>query len=286
MPSQSYPAEIERVLGHRVSAMSPLSGGCIGEIYRVLLENGATLVAKIDTSANPRLDIEAYMLRFLKETSDLPVPDVLVSEPDLLLMSYLRGGSQFARGAQEHAAELLASLHTIRGAAFGLERDTLIGGLEQPNPWSDSWLAFFRDYRLLRMGTECVRAGRFSRQFYGRLERFAERLDEWLAEPAYPSLIHGDVWSGNVLAEDNRITGFIDPAIYYGDAEIELAFTTLFNTFGKWFFDHYHSIRPIAPGFFETRREIYNLYPLLVHTRLFGGSYLNSVERTLSRFGC
>lgn len=286
MHSKSYLAEIERAAGHRVSELSPLSGGCVGQVYQVVLANGETLVAKVDTRPNPRLDIEAYMLQYLKENSALPVPEVIASKADLLLMSILMGSSQFGRRTEEHAAELLAHLHLVKGPSFGLERNTLIAGLDQPNPWSDSWLTFFRDQRLLYMGHECVRAGRFSGQFYGRLERLAERMDEWLDEPQYPSLIHGDVWSGNILAADGRVTGFIDPAIYYADAEIELAFSTLFSTFGRWFFDHYRTLRPIAPGFFEVRRDIYNLYPLLVHTRLFGGSYLNSVERTLSRFGC
>ncbi len=79
--------------------------------------------------------------------------------------------------------------------------------------------------------------------------------------------------------------GFVDPAIYYAHPEIELAFTTLFGTFERPFFDRYHELRPIAPGFFEERRDIYNLYPLLVHVRLFGGSYVSSVERTLRQFG-
>ena len=84
---------------------------------------------------------------------------------------------------------------------------------------------------------------------------------------------------------EDRIAGFVDPAIYYADAEIELAFSTLFATFSDAFFSRYGEIRPIKPGFFEERCDIYNLYPLLVHTRLFGGHYAGSVERTLKRFG-
>ena len=93
------------------------------------------------------------------------------------------------------------------------------------------------------------------------------------------------MWTSNILATGDRVTGFIDPAIYYANPEIELAFTTLFGTFGDWFFERYREINPIQPGFFHGRRDIYNLYPLLVHVRLFGGSYVNSVESTLRRFG-
>ena len=93
------------------------------------------------------------------------------------------------------------------------------------------------------------------------------------------------MWTGNILCRGDRIAGFVDPAVYYGDAEIELAFSTLFGTFGQPFFRRYQELRPLEPGFFEQRRDLYNLYPLLVHVRLFGGSYVDSVDRTLSRFG-
>ena len=128
-------------------------------------------------------------------------------------------------------------------------------------------------------------ANRLPAPVMARLEKFSRHLDTWLAEPDQPSLIHGDLWGGNVLAADGHISGFIDPAIYYANAEIELAFTTLFGTFSEPFFERYQEHRPLKPGFFEQRRDIYNLYPLLVHVRLFGGSYIGSVERTLTKFG-
>jgi fructosamine-3-kinase len=111
-------------------------------------------------------------------------------------------------------------------------------------------------------------------------------LPRWLDDGSPPSLVHGDMWTGNVLCKGGRIAAFIDPAVYYADAEIELAFSTLFGTFGEAFFDRYREHRPLQPGFFEARRDLYNLYPLLVHVRLFGGSYVGSVERTLRQFGC
>ncbi|MDX1413008.1 MAG: fructosamine kinase family protein [Candidatus Promineifilaceae bacterium] len=277
--------EIEKLVSRRVIQITPLSGGCVGQVYCVVLENGLKIVAKSDDRDTAVLDLEGYMLTFLADNSDLPVPTVLHSSEKLLLMSFMSGESRFSRGAQEHAAELLSSLHKISAPAFGFGRDTLIGGLPQPNPWSDLWLDFFRDQRLIYMANEGVRTGRLPEEIFIRLQRFCERLDRWIEEPESPGLIHGDVWTANVLAEKDLVVGFIDPAIYFADPEIELAFTTLFGTFSTSFFDRYQELTPIRPGFFEERREIYNLYPLLVHVRLFGDSYVNGIDSTLRRFG-
>ena len=225
------------------------------------------------------------MLSYLKEWSNLPVPEVLFSDPRLLLMEFIEGRSSLNPSSQEHAAELLAALHELTAPQFGMERNTLIGGLHQPNPWTESWLEFFREQRLLYMARAASRAGRLPESIVMRISRFCEKLDIWLVEPNKPSLIHGDAWTGNILVKNDRVTGFLDPAIYYADAEIELAFTTLFGTFGDPFFARYEALRPLEPGFMDTRRDIYNLYPLLVHVRLFGGSYVGSVDSTLRRFG-
>jgi fructosamine-3-kinase len=176
-------------------------------------------------------------------------------------------------------------LHNVRGDHFGFERDTLIGGLHQPNPRTTSWIDFFRDQRLFYMADEAARVDQLPGHFLHRLDQFAAHLGDWLSEPVHPSLIHGDAWTTNILASGGRITGFLDPAIYYAHPEIELAFMTLFNTFGTAFFRRYNELRPIQAGFFETRCDIYNLYPLLVHVRLFGGNYVASVDSILRRFG-
>lgn len=276
---------IASALDTDLTDIAPLSGGCIGQVYRVQTADGRTLVAKLDASSRPRLDIEGAMLRYLAEQSALPVPAVVHTTPDLLIMTYVPGRSQFGPAEQVHAAELLAALHAISAPTYGFERDTLIGGLHQPNQPTASWLDFFREQRLLFMARDGVKNGRLPGSMLARLERFCGQLDRWLAEPERPALIHGDVWTTNVLAHNGRITAFIDPAIYYADPEIELAFTTLFGTFGEPFFQRYGELRPLQPGFFAERRDIYNLYPLLVHVRLFGGSYVQSVDSTLRRFG-
>jgi fructosamine-3-kinase len=276
---------IEGHLGQRLRSARPMGGGCIGEVYRVELEDGTTLVAKVDKDGAAHLEREAYMLRYLRAESDLPVPEVYHGSETLLLMEFVEGSSRFSEGAERHAAELLAALHGITAGAYGHERDTLIGSLDQPNPWTENWVEFFRDQRLLYLARVASEAGALPAEDLERVEKLAERLDGYLEEPERPSLIHGDVWSANVLAQGDRISAFLDPAIYHADPEIELAFISLFNSFGEPFFERYRGIRGIRGGFLEERRDLYNLYPLLVHVYFFGGGYLDSVRSTLSRFG-
>ena len=271
---------VAAALGARPTSVAPLRGGDIADVHRIEMADGTAYVVK---SGGGGFDIEAWMLRAL--AAHLPVPKVIHATPDVLIIEHLASGGALDGRAERHAAELLAKLHGATADAYGLERDTLIGGLAQPNPWTPSWCDFFRDQRLMYMAGEALAAGRLAARTMARIEVLAARLGEWIEEPAAPSLIHGDMWTGNVLVGDGRIAGFVDPAIYYADAEIELAFGTLFGTFGDAFFARYGELRALRPGFFEARRDLYNLYPLLVHVRLFAGGYEARVSAVLDQFG-
>jgi fructosamine-3-kinase len=274
-------AQLETALGQAVTEMRALHGGSINQVSLVTLADGSRVVVKDALYTR----IEAKMLRYLKAHSALPVPDVIYDDDWVLVMTYVEGDSRFGAPEQQHAAELIAALHSVKGARYGFEYDTVIGALYQPNPLTDHWIPFFRDHRLMYMAKEALDEDAITPELYHRLEALAGKLDQWLTEPEHPSLLHGDLWTTNMLAANGRITGFIDPAVYYGHPEIELAFTTLFDTFGRTFFQRYAEIRPIAPGFFEERRSLYNLYPLLVHVRIFGGGYTLAVDAILRRFG-
>lgn len=273
---------IAEALGAEVKTLHKLGGGCVADVRRGELADGRMFAVKWQGGS---LALEGRMLARLRKAG-IPVPEVWHAEDDLLVMSWIEHGGTLDRDAEEHAADLIAHLHTQTADTFGYEEDTVIGGLHQPNPQIPNWREFFRDHRLLYMANEAMRADRISSATYQRIETLAGRLETWIDDDIKPSLVHGDLWGGNILSLPGRVTGFVDPAIYYADAEIELAFSTLFNTFGERFFTRYEQYRPLRPGFFKVRCELYNLYPLLVHVRLFGGDYVNTVEGTLSRFGC
>jgi fructosamine-3-kinase len=289
MIGSALKAELETKLGSAVVEASSLPVGFGLTGLRIALADGRHLAVKARQAGEggrSHLELEAYMLGELARLSEFPVPQVHYADGDLLVMDFIEtdsGGN--TKSVERHAGELIAKLHATKRERFGYARDTMIGPLHQPNPPSPRWVPFFRDHRLLFMAKEAQREGRLPPEMLRRIERLAERLDDFLIEPAFPSLLHGDLWTGNVLTRSGRIAGFVDPAVYCGSPEIELAFTTLFGTFGAAFFEVYTSTMPLEAGFHELRLGLYNLYPRLVHVRLFGSSYLAGIDETLAKLG-
>lgn len=273
-------ARIQEHLGAAIAREQALAGGCIADVRRLTLSDGRDVVAKLGQG----LVLEGFMLTYLADHSRLPVPKVLFSAEDLLVMEYLPTSGALSDPAQEDAADHLAALHGVTAERFGFERTTVIGGLKQPNAEDTSWCDFFRDQRLMYMTETAVHTKKLPAEVALRIAKLADRLERWIDDSATPALIHGDMWTGNVLVNGDKIAGFVDPAIYYADPEIELAFSTLFGTFSEAFFKRYAEHRPLRPGFGE-RKDIYNLYPLLVHVRLFGAPYVGDVDMILRRFG-
>ncbi|UYV13131.1 MAG: fructosamine kinase family protein [Phycisphaera sp.] len=267
---------ISNALGTPVHGLAEMHGGCIARVVRGTAEGRGPFVAKIGDGTSD-LTIESGMLADLGRKNVLPVPGVWHSSPDLLVMERLPGSTGVDAQAQRHLAELLAELHGLEGPAFGYERDTLIGPLTQPNGQEDSWARFFGRHRVLHFAGLAEQRGALPGGGLETARRLADAMerepDRFTAPGERPALIHGDLWSGNMLSVGGRVTGLIDPAIYCADREIELAFMGLFGCVGKAFFDRYHELRPIAPDFFERRQGMYRIYPLLVHAVLFGGGY-------------
>ncbi len=275
---------IHDACGRRPTRWEELAGGMISRVLRVDLEGGGAIVAKLGDGSHD-LGIEAWMLRYLRRKTRLPVPEVISAEPDLLLLEFIAGQSGWNDPSLQDLAGLLTAFHAITASAYGMERDTLIGPLRQPNAPDQSWIGFFRERRLLHFLGVARDSGNLPPTLDERLLRLADRLDGLLIEPERPALIHGDIWRTNVITHRGRVAALIDPALYYAHHEMELAYMTLFDGAGPAFFRAYHERSPIDSEFWTRRRHVYNLYPLLVHLIIFGARFLEPLDETLARVG-
>lgn len=174
----------------------------------------------------------------------------------------------------------LALIHDLPQSQVGFHRDNYIGLNPQKNGESDNWGDFFLEYRL-GYQVEMISDTRLREQFSETLHEKGDILAEWLNEHAgAPALLHGDLWSGNVMF-DRESSWLIDPAVYYGDPEADLAMTEMFGGFGKPFYQAYEAVRPLS-AHYGRKREIYNLYHFLNHYNLFGGAYLASCQKAFN----
>ena len=284
LPPELYEELLDALGNRKIITISPLSAAHDAFIYRLYLKDGKQLVAKM--SKNGGIELEVFMLNYLHDKGGLPIPEIIYSSDRLIVMEYILSDWERTAKAEENAAELLVKLHMVEREYYGFERDTSIGPLEQPNKQSDDWVSFFIEERLLYMASKALEENKFKARQMKKLEKLCGKIPDILtkADISSPRLIHGDLWDGNILTSKDKIIAFIDPAIYYADPEIELAFTTLFGTFGRPFFKKYNKYIPIRDGFFEERKDIYNLYALLVHARIYGYTYARKAEDTMDKF--
>lgn len=252
--------------------------------YKARLESNQLIAIKCNLEQKSEtFTTEARMLNDLKHLG-WPVPEVIVSDQHLLAMQWIETDQTGLTQKNEFECGVkLAHLHNKPQQQFGYAYETPIGPLPQNNQQSSKWHSFFRDNRLIAQAKLAHRNNRLPIEVFRKIETLANNLNSYLPEPDHPSLIHGDLWGGNLLTKNGKLAGFIDPAIYHADKEIELAFITMFHTLGEEFFNGYQSVTYIDHDFFNIRRDIYNLYPTLVHLNLFGQSYLPPILQTLEK---
>lgn len=269
-------------LGARIRELRGVSGGDINDAWRVALDDGRTVFVKTNAEADPDMfPAEARGLAWLREADALTVPEVIAVDAEYLVLEYLEPGRP-PGDFDERLGRGLAALHRAGPGTFGLDHDNFIGRLPQHNTPRDDWPTFYRECRLepqLRMAADRGRGdARLRRDF----ERLFARLRELLGPPEPPARLHGDLWGGNLHRDAGGRPVLVDPAVYGGHREVDLAMMQLFGGFSPRCVAAYAQAWPLAPGH-EERVPLYQLYPLLVHVNLFGGGYLASVERILRR---
>ena len=276
-------------LGARVTAARPLGGGDINDAYEVALADGRRVFVKTNGRA-PRamFPAEARGLAWLAEARALRIPAVVAvsdeagDEPPFLALELLRGGRP-APDFDERLGHGLAALHRFGAPGFGLDHDNFIGRLPQANaPVAGGWPDFFRERRLEPQLRRAADGGRASARMKRGFERLFAALPDLCGPAEPPARLHGDLWGGNLLCDDTGAPCLIDPAVYGGHREIDLAMMRLFGGFGGRAFAAYDEAFPLADGADE-RVALYQLYPLMVHVNLFGGGYAGSVEAALDR---
>jgi len=288
-------AALEPLLGGAPRQVRSVSGGDISQAARVEAGSDAFLVKWHTNPPRPQpgwpgmFDAEARGLQLLASTKTLRVPKVLgFGEPAGVSPAFIvtewieRGGDSQPAAAALGAG--LAALHRHAAATYGLDHHNYCGATPQDNTPCQSWIEFYGERRLGYQLELAVRHGLMPRPRRKRLERVIASLDRWIDETACrPSLLHGDLWGGNWLAGADEEPVLIDPAVYYGDREAELAMCRLFGGFLPDFYYAYDRAWPPAPGRDE-RVQLYQLYHILNHLNLFGEGYGGQVDAILRRY--
>lgn len=285
----SLTRHIQDKLHETVRSAKSVTGGDINQAAKLEFSSGNICFLKWNTTASPDMFVrEVNGLKLLREANTaLIIPDVLSQGTTpggtgFLLMQYLEEGQGQSHSAADFGSEL-AQLHKTRADQFGLDYDNYIGSLPQSNKRHSDWISFFVEERMEPQLGMAIDSGKLSMSIPPAFQQMYTQLPGIFPEEA-PSLLHGDLWGGNYFYNTEGQAVIYDPAVYYGHREMELAFTRLFGGFAPAFYRAYEQAYPLEPGF-EKRKDIYNLYPLLVHTNLFGGSYARQVEGITRRFG-
>jgi fructosamine-3-kinase len=286
-------------LGTTVVSASRAPGGDINEAFDARLADGRRVFVKTNRRADPRMfACEAHGLEWLREADAVRIPAVLAySNSDSDSDSYADNTTPFlaleriastARAADfdDQLGRSLAQLHRFGAPAFGFTEANFIGSLPQDNTACATWAEFYVRRRLepqLRAAIDAGHAASSRSRWTRDFDRLFARINDLTGPTEPPARLHGDLWGGNVLADENGAPCLIDPAVYGGHREVDLAMLRLFGGASPRCYAAYHEKFPLAEGHAE-RVRLYQLYPLLVHVNLFGGGYVSSVESALSAY--
>ena len=274
----------EKVLPHNITA---IGGGSINQTYKLEVEEKGRLFCKINSASKfPQLfEKEAAGLRLLQQKGFKKVAEVVavtqVDDSQVLLLKWVESGKETA-SFWEKFGEQLAQLHQNTNSVFGLDEDNYMGSIAQNNTAQKNWHFFFAYQRLQPLVELCYTKDLLSQKEIKGFEKVYSALPH-IFEDEPPSLLHGDLWSGNFMCNSHASPVLIDPAVYYGHRSMDLAMTKLFGGFDKSFYRSYQYHFPLPQNYLE-QFTVCNLYPLLIHLALFGKSYLPPIKETLLHY--
>jgi len=265
-----------------IEAVSPVGGGSINQTTALKTTSGPYFLKYNSASLYPNMFVlEERGLKRLHETGEIHIPQIIssgeIGEFSFLLLEYI-DSAVTGKTFWEDFGSSLANMHKHTSDQFGLDHDNYIGSLKQSNTNHPSWVSFFIEERLEPQ----VHMANLSPDTQKMFNKLYAKLDEIVPAEA-PALLHGDLWSGNYMTSTRGEPILIDPAVYYGHREMDIGMTKLFGGFAQAFYSGYDATFPLEPGW-EIRVDICNLYPLMVHVNLFGGSYLSKVKAILNKF--
>jgi fructosamine-3-kinase len=283
MSSADVAAAAAAALGTKVLHCERIRGGDIATALRVRTPEGPVLVKTRPDAGPSDFEVEAAGLRWLAEAAALRTPEVLAvgdAPAPYLVLEWIEPGAP-AADHDERLGRGLADLHRFGAPGFGLDHDNLIGSLPQPNAACPDWPTFYGERRLAPLADRALAAGRIDAGLRREIDRTIDRLPDLCGPPEPAARLHGDLWGGNVLVDAAGGPVLIDPAVYGGHREIDLAMMRLFGGFSARTFAAYEERAPLAPQW-PRRVPLYQLAPLLVHVVLFGGGYVGQLRSALS----
>ncbi len=273
--------------GHEKMLESRLQGG--GSINNALVIYSTHKSFFLKFSSRPHsarmFETEKTGLETLRLNGSFKTPEVLgtgsLDDKSFLLLEYIEPGNP-DRNFFSKLGKALARLHQQENETFGFHEDNFIGSLPQTNKTEKSWPEFFMKHRIQALGKKALSSGLLNETEFEKLNALGSHLQN-ICPPVKPSLLHGDLWAGNFLCSKTQEPVLIDPAVYYGNREADLAMSKLFGGFQTEFYTAYQNEFPMDEGW-EERLEIWNLYPLLVHLLLFGSSYKGQILSVLKKY--
>lgn len=281
----NYPTILDELGRGEPVQLKGIGGGCIADARVATFADGSSVFVKSVAGSPGMFEREAEGLRALSCAAAIRIPDVLAVGDEALVLEMIHEAPK-KDGFFESFGRNFAKLHDHRGPSFGFPHDNFIGSTPQCNAPMDGsgWPEFFLERRL-RFQARLAADRAHGHEIEHLLDRAEGRMTELLgAATELPSILHGDLWSGNFIVDDRGEACLIDPAVYYGHREADLAMTRLFGGFGSAFYAAYDEASPLAPGH-QDRLPIYQLYHLLNHLNLFGSAYYAQCIRILHTYG-